>query len=79
MNRKFDDLGRIVIPKEMRSALDLVPGTSAHIIQEGNRIIITNPNKDDKFIDYLDDLYQNSDENTKDLLQQILKKYIEYK
>lgn len=79
MNRKFDTLGRLVIPKEMRSSIGLTEGSTAHIIQDGNRIIITNPSNEDKFIDYLDDLYQNSEEATKELLQNILRKYIEYK
>lgn len=79
MIRKFDGLGRIVIPKEMRTSVGLKEGSSANIVQEGNKIIISNPNDDDKFIDYLDDLYKSTDEKTKELLQKITKKYVEYK
>lgn len=57
MNRKFDKLGRIVIPKEMRDKLDLgEPESEAKIELIGDKIIkITNPNQEDKFELWLKD------------------------
>jgi len=39
--RKLDDLGRVVIPKEMRRALDIREGEGLAINLEGNGVIIT--------------------------------------
>lgn len=47
MNRKFDDLGRISIPKEMRDKIGLSNGSEANIELIGNKIIITNPSEFD--------------------------------
>lgn len=48
MNRKFDDLGRISIPKEMRDKVGLgEPKSEAKIELIGNKIIITNPSEFD--------------------------------
>lgn len=55
MNRKFDKLGRIVIPKEMRDKLGLEDGSEAKIELAGDEIIITNPNTNDPFGDWLCD------------------------
>lgn len=56
MNRKFDKLGRIVIPKEMRDKIDLgEAGSEAKIELIDNKIIITNPNQEDKFELWLKD------------------------
>ncbi len=38
--RRLDDLGRIVIPKEIRRTLDLPEGTPMEISVEGNKIIL---------------------------------------
>ena len=37
--------GQLVIPAEIREALDLTPGTRVAVIQEGNRIILQPVNK----------------------------------
>lgn len=56
MNRKFDKLGRINLPKEMRDKIGLgEPGSEANIELVGDKIIITNPNKEDPFENYLID------------------------
>lgn len=47
MNRKIDELGRITLPKEMRTTLGIDPSDPVNISMEGNKIIITNPNKVD--------------------------------
>lgn len=38
--RKLDELGRIVVPKEMRKKLDINVGTSLEIHLEGDAIVI---------------------------------------
>ena len=38
--RKLDDLGRVVVPKEMCRSLDIREGDSLSIILEGNGVII---------------------------------------
>lgn len=43
MKRKFDELGRIVIPKEMRNELQLENGEEANIEVYDGKIIITKP------------------------------------
>lgn len=55
MNRKFDKLGRIVIPKEMRDKLGLEHGSEAKIELIENKIIITNPKQEDEFEKWLND------------------------
>lgn len=47
MIRKFDDLGRLVIPKEMRDELGFTGSGKADINVVDNKLIITNPNKFD--------------------------------
>lgn len=47
MLRKIDELGRLVIPKEMRKEIGLDNGDDAEINIDGNKIIITNPKKID--------------------------------
>ena len=39
--RKLDELGRVVIPKEMRKVLDLNDYDPTEIVLEGSKIIIT--------------------------------------
>lgn len=48
MNRKFDYMGRISLPKEMRSKIGIDnPGDEAHIELHNDKIIISNPNEFD--------------------------------
>lgn len=47
MNRKFDALGRISIPKEFKDKIGLANNEEAHIELVGNKIIITNPKEFD--------------------------------
>lgn len=43
MIRKFDKLGRIVIPKEMREQIGFTDQAEAEINISGDKIIISNP------------------------------------
>ena len=47
MNRKIDKMGRISIPKEMRDKIKLGIGSEAHVVLEGNKIVISNPGEFD--------------------------------
>ena len=40
MSRQIDELGRMVIPKEIRDALDITPKDSMEIYIEGESIIL---------------------------------------
>lgn len=55
MNRKFDDLGRISIPKEMRDKLGFKNKAEAKIELINNKIIVSNPDNFDleKYIEEL--------------------------
>lgn len=48
MNKKIDDLGRLVIPKEMRKQLEIKEGDPVNISMEDDKIIITNAKADYK-------------------------------
>lgn len=43
MRRKIDDLGRLVIPIEMKREIGLEKGSEVDIELEDNKIILTNP------------------------------------
>ena len=38
--RSVDNLGRLVLPKELRKALDITPDTPLEIMTEGNTILL---------------------------------------
>lgn len=77
MNRKFDKLGRIVIPKEMRDKLGLgEPESEAMINLVGDKIIVTNPNQEDPFENWLIDYILRTESNE---VKDILVKYQELK
>lgn len=48
MKRHFDEMGRIVIPKEMREELDFGINDFAEIELIDNKIILSNPKNIDK-------------------------------
>ena len=50
MEKQIDDLGRIVIPKDMRKKLKLDNGSTVNIELVEGSIVLTNPNE----IDYKD-------------------------
>jgi len=78
MNRKFDKLGRLSIPKEMRDKIGIgEPGTEANIELIDNKIIITNPDQVDEFEEWLKEIQLiNDDDKT---INWILDKYLELK
>ena len=39
--RNIDDLGRIVIPKELRTSLDMKEGSSIEMFIEGDKLILS--------------------------------------
>lgn len=45
MNRKIDNMGRISIPKEMRTKLGLDVGDEVKIEIKNKQVIVTNPNE----------------------------------
>lgn len=55
MNRRIDDLGRIVIPKEIRNSLGINAGDKLNIALQDNQIIITKaqPNNVEKALQYI--------------------------
>jgi len=50
----IDDRGRILIPKEIRDALGLHPGSGARLEIEKDRLIITPPVSQEKFIEEME-------------------------
>ena len=48
MIRKIDDLGRLVLPIEMRKQLNINNGDEVNIESAEDKIILTNPKKDDR-------------------------------
>ena len=75
MNRKIDDLGRMVIPKEMRDELNIKTGDKLKIELVGKKIMVSKAN--DKFDDYLTELYEMEPKENKMLIQEIYKAYKE--
>ena len=81
MNRKIDELGRLVIPKEMRKQLGINNNDPVNIECTGDKIIITNPSKVnykgrvDKAIEFLRNEYNtySSAEECRNALKDILK------
>lgn len=74
MNKKIDELGRLVIPKEMRLQLGIQDNDTLNINVEGNKIVIT---KDyDEFDEYLNALMEHcEDQDTYTLLRDIRSVY----
>lgn len=53
MNRKIDNLGRLVIPIGYREQLGLKNGDQVQMQLKGNKIIITNPENDFDIEEYI--------------------------
>ena len=71
MNRKIDELGRLVVPKEMRKKLGINSNDPVNIECTGDKIIITNPSevdykaRIDKAIEYMKPIFMNCIDNDK--------------
>lgn len=77
MNRRFDKLGRINLPKEMRDKIGLgEPDSEAMIELVDDKIIVSNPNQEDPFENWLIDYILMSESND---AKNILVKYQELK
>ena len=55
--RKLDDLGRIVIPKELRDNMNLLTKDSLEIFKEENKIILSKYEPGCKFCGEIDDTF----------------------
>lgn len=81
MKRKIDNLGRLVIPAEMKKQLEIKNCELVNIECSGDKIIITNPSKVDykaridKAIEFLENEYNTypSAEEWRNALKNILK------
>ena len=74
MNKKIDELGRFVIPKDMRLQLGIQENDTLNVNIEGNKIVITK--EYDAFDNYLNALMDNcEDQDTYTLLQDIRNVY----
>ncbi|MBJ8025852.1 AbrB/MazE/SpoVT family DNA-binding domain-containing protein [Bacillus cereus] len=77
MIRRVDDLGRVVLPKEMRRTLDLVPNTSVELfVQDGNvhltkqeRTCFVTGNISEDHMEFYDGRLILSPEGAKDLMK----------
>lgn len=83
MNRKFDDLGRISIPKEMRKKIGLgEPGSEAKCEVKGDKIIISNPKTYDlnEYLEQQKEKYKNDEivEITRNTIVEEFNKIIEF-
>lgn len=58
--RKIDDLGRIVIPKEIRKSLGIRDGENLEILIEGNNIKLTKNNVINNYLEYLKKIVEAS-------------------
>ncbi|MBQ7915814.1 MAG: AbrB/MazE/SpoVT family DNA-binding domain-containing protein [Firmicutes bacterium] len=54
--RQVDDLGRLVIPKEIRNTYDIAPGDNLEIFTEGDTIILRKYQPADIFTGEMEDL-----------------------
>lgn len=71
MKKQIDNLGRVVIPKEMRKELKLDNGSTVNVELVESSIILTNPGKVDykqridKAIEYMKPIFMNCIDNDK--------------
>ncbi len=63
ITRPFDALGRIVIPMEVRTSLDIKPKDRLEIFVEGDKIILRKPINTCVFCENSEDLISVEDKN----------------
>lgn len=73
VNRNLDNMGRLVIPKEMRESLGLKNGDEVKIKVVNDEIIVTNPKKE-SFKEWLEAMIKTNDSVSLDI---VLEKYNE--
>lgn len=74
---KLDDKGRLIIPKKMREKIGLSAGSEVNIEMKDNSIILTNPNDEDKFVEYLNKMISRCvNEDVEQYLVDILNTYL---
>lgn len=56
MSRKIDDLGRLVVPKELRDTLDVSSGDGFEFYVDGSKIVLKKYQPGCVFCDQVDDV-----------------------
>ncbi len=70
--RRIDDLGRIVIPKEIRRNMNILDGDPLEIYLEDNRVIFQKYDTNATAAEYIGkaiDMLEGQDQNVKSMLQ----------
>ena len=75
--RRFDDLGRIVIPKEIRRARGWKEGTPIEIVSDGENVILRPYGDNQRLEDLLNELISQMEERGLDDKESLLRKMME--
>ena len=75
--RRFDDLGRIVIPKEIRRACSWEEGTPIEIVPDGENVILRPYGDNQRLEDLFDELIGQMEERGLDDKENLLRKMME--
>lgn len=75
--RRFDDLGRIVIPKEIRRARGWEEGTPIEIVPDGKDVILRLYGDNQRLEDLLNELIGQMEERGLDDKENLLRKMME--
>lgn len=74
MNRNLDNVGRLVLPVEMRKELDINNGDLVNIECVGDRIIVTKPKKSDRIEEAINFIKENLNDEVGSKLLSILER-----
>lgn len=74
MNRNLDNVGRIVLPIEMRKELNINNGDLVNIECIGDKIILTNPKKTDRVEEAINFVKENLNDEVGAKLLSILER-----
>ena len=75
--RRFDDLGRIVIPKEIRRARGWDEGTPIEIVLDGEDVILRPYGDNQRLEDLLNELISQMEERGLDDKENLLRRMME--
>lgn len=75
--RRFDELGRIVIPKEIRRARGWEEGTPIEIVPDGKDVILRLYGDNQRLEDLLNELISQMEERGLDDKENLLRKMME--